>query len=52
MKLSYTTPRLQIDLISAEDLIRTSGESVIPDRAYFASGEQGVAEMLEDYVNQ
>ena len=50
MKLNYITPMLQINAFSAEDLIRTSGEAVIPERVKFAIGEQGAKEQLEDYI--
>lgn len=48
MKFNYITPMLQISMISEEDLIRTS--IGIPDRAHFGAGEQGAAEMLEDFI--
>ena len=50
MKLNYSTPLLQINLISEDDVISTSGEVAIPNRAYFAPGERGIAEKLEDYA--
>lgn len=50
MKLNYITPMLQINAFSAEDLIRTSGEAVLPDRIRFAIGEQGAKELLEDFI--
>ena len=52
MKLNYSTPLLQISLNSEDDVISTSGGADIPNRAYFAPGERGVAEKLEDYAGQ
>lgn len=49
MKLNYSTPLLQVSLISEDDVIRTSDDG-IPAHAYFAPGEQGIQEKLEDYI--
>ena len=48
MKLRYTTPMLEVNAFSAEELIRTSQS--VPDRANLAAGEQGAAERLEDFI--
>lgn len=48
MKSNYMTPLCQIDAISLEDVIRTSGDSIIQ----FGNGDLGAKENLQDFIPQ